>query len=58
MLTKQTVTESEPPAGHGQVRIRRTVGISRTNIGCLPQGSLNCGSLLEEAAMPAVDGFR
>lgn len=56
-LKAQTVPESEPPAGHGQVEIRRSVGISRTNIGCVPQASLRCGSLLEAPAMPRVDGF-
>lgn len=57
VLTTQTAEESEPPAGHGQVTIRRKVGISRTNIGCVPQMSLSCRTLLEEAAMPRIDGF-
>ncbi|MDO5737594.1 MAG: hypothetical protein Q4P15_14090, partial [Propionibacteriaceae bacterium] len=57
VLKAQTVLESTPPAGHGQVKIRRSVGISRTNIGCVPRASLRCGSLLEAPAMPRVDGF-
>lgn len=56
-IRKQTVPASEPPAGHGQVTIRRTVGISRTNIGCLPSPSLGCSTLLGEASMPRLDGF-
>lgn len=57
VLTAQSVPESESPAGHGQVEIRRSVGISRTNIGCVPLSSLRCGSLLEAPAMPRVAGF-
>lgn len=57
VLKAQTVPESEPSAGHGQVVIRRSVGISRTNIGCVPQASLRCGSLLKAPAMPRIDGF-
>lgn len=56
-ISKQTVPASEPPAGHGQVEIRRQVGLSRTNIGCLPSPNLGCSSLLDEASMPHVDGF-
>lgn len=56
-IAKQTVLASEPPAGHGQVEIRRHVGLSRTNIGCLPSPRLGCSTLLDEASMPHVDGF-
>ncbi|MGP5714452.1 hypothetical protein ACTXO9_01105 [Brachybacterium tyrofermentans] len=56
-IAKQTVPAATPPAGHGQVTIRRQVGLSRTNIGCLPSPSLGCSSLMDEASMPHVDGF-
>lgn len=57
VITQQTVPDSEPPAGHGEVSIRRGVGFSRTNIGCLPDLSLGCSTVLDEAAMPRIDAF-
>ncbi|WP_193103944.1 hypothetical protein [Brachybacterium sp. FME24] len=56
-ITQQTVPDTEPPSGHGHVKIRREVGLSRTNIGCLPSSTLGCGTLLDEASMPRIEGF-
>ncbi|MGP9844139.1 hypothetical protein [Brachybacterium sp. 107] len=57
VITQETVTASEPPTGHGQVEIRRQIGLSRTDIGCRPSPSRGCDTLLDEASMPHIDGF-
>lgn len=47
-----------PASDRATMEIRRTVGISQTLLGCIPDRTLTCRTPLQEAAMPQLEGYR
>lgn len=56
-VRKNTIPASDPTAGHGTVKVRRSVQLSSTNIGCIPTRRLTCDPVLEHAVLPDIEGF-
>ncbi|WP_193103946.1 hypothetical protein [Brachybacterium sp. FME24] len=56
-LEKSTMELAETPEQSWTVEVKRTVKVSRTNVGCIPVPVRGCETLMREAAMPQIEGF-
>lgn len=57
-LRREPIPATDPGPREAAVEVRRTLQISRSNIGCRIDGELRCRTPLTEPSMPQIDGYQ